>query len=798
MRGEGAGRRSFLPTVGIALALAAAALGGTPEPAGATPRPAASSPASAVGLAPASVAADTLRGRVVDESGRGLARVEVTISELGRRRATGEDGRFRFADLPPGRYTVIVRRPGWAPEVRRVGFPGQAPLRVTLRRTPFELGDVVVTTTGSPVESPRAPLPGSVLERDELRRHQGVALAKTLEELPGVRSLSTGEQVGKPVIRGLSGARVAVMDAGVPLRDYSWSDEDGPSVDARLADRVEVIRGPASVLYGSDAIGGVVNVLPRPLPETSGGDFVRGRAELSGSTNNRGTSLFGRVEGASGPVGWRVALVGRRAADFHTPESELENTGFGAVNGEAAAGLQGAWGSVSLRYDRYGGEFKLLEASTAEGEDTGDPFPGEPGPGEPALEEGGPERKLSDDRMTASATLPLEAVRLEAKLRWERHWLAEFAEEGEGGEGEPVPGEGSEAAEFELELQDYAGRLLAHHRLSDRVRGTAGVSGSHRRSSSLAERPIVPDADVDEAALFLHERASVSGDLDLFFGGRLDLRRLSAEANEELGILASERSHHAFTGSAGLALRPAPEVVLTAHLGTAWRAPTLLELYANGPRIGEALYEVGDPALDPERSLNLDAGVRWEDDRVRGELTAFRNRIDGYVAFEPTGETRQGLEVWRHSAADALLWGGEASLEVVPWEPLTLRGVTDYVRGTDRETDEPLPRIPPVRGRLEAELGSDELGWAERAHVRVGLELVAEKTRAAEDELATDGYALLDLGAGIETRWAGQPVTVDLAIHNATATEYRDFTSRYKRFALDPGRDVELRLGMDF
>src|SRR6266581_2581990 len=215
------------------------------------------------------------------------------------------------------------------------------------------------------IDAGASPLPTDALSEDRLRREQSVSLAQSLAELPGINALTTGQQIGKPIIRGLTGPRVLVLEDGSRLEDYSWSDEDGPSVDARLAQRVEVIRGPASVLYGSDALGGVVNVVPEELPDANGGPRAMHTGfEISGASNNAELEGAARVEGASGGWGWRLFGIGRFASSLHTPAGELDNTGFSAISGEAAVGTRGggARGSTTLRYTRYGGEFKLLEA----------------------------------------------------------------------------------------------------------------------------------------------------------------------------------------------------------------------------------------------------------------------------------------------------------------------------------------------------------------------------------------------------------------------------------------------------
>src|SRR5207244_7272670 len=287
---------------------------------------------------------------------------------------------------------------------------GPTTIDVTLRRAPVWIEPITVTATRAPLDALSSPLASDALSEDRLRREQSVSLAQSLAQLPGVNALTTGHQIGKPIIRGLTGPRVLVLEDGSRLEDYSWSDEDGPSVDARLAQRVEVIRGPASVLYGSDALGGVVNVIPEELPDANRGpSTVRSAFELSGSSNNAEVDAAARLEGASGTWGWRLFGIGRLAGSLHTPAGELDNTGFNALSGEATVGTRGARGGTTLRYTRYGGEFKLLEA---EGPPAGGP------------EGGGPERKLSDDRVQLASDYLLGGIRLETQAQWQRHSLA--------------------------------------------------------------------------------------------------------------------------------------------------------------------------------------------------------------------------------------------------------------------------------------------------------------------------------------------------------------------------------------
>jgi outer membrane receptor protein involved in Fe transport len=725
---------------------------------------------------------DTLRGRVTTAAGNPVADVEVVVPELDRSARTGSDGAFVLTRLPPGEHTVVLRRPGYAPVVQPVKLAGTAQLDVVLREAAFELEPVVVTGMRAPVTPLLSVMPTATLSEDRVRQDQSVSLAHTLEAVAGVRTLSTGGEIGKPVIRGLTGSRILVADDGSRLEDYSWSDEDGPSIDARLAHRVEVVRGPASVLYGSDALGGVVNVIPDPLPDALGRlPFTHASAETYFAANNHEFGGVLKMEGAHQALGWRAEAIARKSEALHTPAGELENTGFGALDGQVAGGLRGSWGSASLRYTRYGGEFKLLEA-------------GGPPPGVPEGEEEGPERKLSDDRVQASGNFVAGGLRLETKAQWQRHWLQEVSDEQVPGGPAPVPGQ--ETVQFDLLLNTLTLDVLAHHALSPAIRGTVGAAGAFQDNNTRGPVPVVPDAHSGTLALFGLERAAM-GRVSLVAGARVDGRRLWADANA-VGNQAASLDWAAVSGDLGVVAEPIEGVALSVNGGRGWRAPTLFELFASGPRIGEARYEIGRSDLVHETSLNLDLGARWERGPVRAEVAAYRNDISDYIYLAPTGDTISGYQVYRHQQADAVLRGVEASLEVQPVTDLTLRARFDAVEGTNQVTDQPLPLMPPPRGGLEAEYETTELSWATRAYLSVEGEKLWTQTRLSTFDLATDGYQLLHFGAGIEKRLGSRLVRLDLRVRNAGNVSYQDFLSRYKQFALNPGRNIVARVGADF
>src|SRR3989475_7664726 len=239
--------------------------------------------------------ADTVTGHVVDKAGQPIPQASVEVTDLGTIVTTAADGGFRIV-LAPGRYTLTVRRTGFAPAVCEISVgTGQPALAIVLAPSAFRLEPVTVTATRQPLASQLSPLPTAALAGDELRRAQSVSLAHVVAALPGVNAITTGLQIGKPVIRGFSGPRVLVLENGSRLEDYSWSDEGGPSVETAFVRRVELIRGPASVVYGSDAVGGVINVIPEQLPDAAGGPGLRrAGCTLSAGPHNVAAGAAGR------------------------------------------------------------------------------------------------------------------------------------------------------------------------------------------------------------------------------------------------------------------------------------------------------------------------------------------------------------------------------------------------------------------------------------------------------------------------------------------------------------------------
>lgn len=721
----------------------------------------------------------SISGQVVDRSRQPIEGATVAIVELNRAARSDRAGLYLFTNVPAGRYTISVRRLGYAAAATTLTVgTAIATATLTLDDGALRFEPVTVTALRSSGTSAASPLATSVLTGNEIHQEGGVSLAHSIAQLPGVRDVSTGQQVGKPMVRGLFGPRVLVLADGSRLEDYSWSDEDGPSIDARIAQRVEVIRGPASVLYGSEALSGVVNVIPADLSYSPDGSKQPwGKAlELYGASNNIELGGALMAEGAQSKYAWRVMGTGRFSQNYQTPTGEMQNSSFWAFNGEGALGIRGDNGTTTIRAAHYGGEFHILEATGPEAGDT----------------EGGPVRQTLDDRLQVTNERVIGNARLETKAQWQRHGLTEVSDDCVPAQGQTTCAKVKDKVAFDLALNTGTVDVLLHQPETKYLTGTVGASGMLQMSSSTGPIFLVPSANGNAVGAFAFEQLTF-GMLSITGAARGDSRTLSSDAQPEINRTADDRSWSAVTADGGVVFRPADHLSLVANYGSGWRAPTLFDLYANGPNLAEARFEVGNPALKAERSRNGDIGVRYADDRIRAELTAFRNDVDDFIFMQRTANFQNGLRVFQHTQADARLEGMEASLQARVTDALTLRASHDFVNGTEISQsggEVPLPLMPPPRTILGAAIDAGRVGAFRRVSVGGNLEINQKQTRLNPDDFPTDGYTLLNLDLSAEHTVRARDVRFDLLARNVLNTTYRDYLSRFKEFANGPGINV--------
>lgn len=704
----------------------------------------------------------TVSGSIAAPDSTPLAQVRVQILELNRATYSDDRGQYLLREVPPGSYTLAFSRLGLAPLVRRIPVTADVRLDVVLRPVLLELATVQAVATGLAGSVFASPQPTSVLEGASLRSSHGSSVGDALEALPGVRSMSMSPGIGKPVIRGLSSNRVVVVDDGQRLETQQWGSDHGPNTETLGASRIEVLRGPASVLYGSDALGGVVNIV-RPLPPDAIGidPFLRARGGTAYHSNPAGVeSTFG-AEGAAGPAGVRFSATRRGTSDLRAPRKTLHNTANDVANVDIAGSLRFARGSVTAGYVTRKERIEIYEDPRDVPDFTG-------------------YQRIFERRGVLRANIGAGANRLEAHLTHERNERREFDD--------------VDATEVALGLlaTTGTGQLSYHHRPLGPFSGTVGVSFFDSDFTKFGRETLIPSSATRNVAGYLFEHGELGRWL-LSAGLRFDARTLQASADSVLRMGDERRSWRAVTGNAGVLYRVSEPIALVLNIGRGFRAPSAADLFSNGYHEGTRAFERGDPSLGVESSLNLDLAVRAQTPVLNAEAGVFANRIRDYIYLKPLGS----LDTLLHASGDALLAGVEAYADYVPLSVLALRATVDYTTGRNTTLGVPLTMIPPARATFRVQLQPQGRGALRRPYASLTWEGNAAQRRLHPGDVGTAGYGLTHAGAGATFARGSRVATVDVVARNLLDRRYRNFMSAYKTVADAPGRSVTIRMAID-
>lgn len=722
-------------------------------------------------LTPPAIAQDThaLMGEVVNATdSEPLPGATVEMVEVERGVTTDEDGRFRLEHLEAGTYALRVRFVGFRPYSEEVSVPRDRPLTIQLEPSPIEVGDVVITA--SPVGE-TAYQSAQAFDAAELQELSGSSFGELLDGEPGIAMRSFGPAPARPVIRGFDDDRVLILENGERMGDLSETAHDHSiGLDPLAAERVEVVRGPASLLYGSSALGGVINIITRDLPRdwTSGSS---GSFTLEGASMNNAISGMGRYQFGGDAWSGTARLSYRNAGDVRTPAGSLPGTSIGNLEGAAGVGYQdeGFEGGFSV---------SALDYNYGLPEEIDDPS-----------EES--EIRLNQQTVQGRGTWSTNRFFDQIELRF--HGSRWFQQE----VGTEFTPDGSIDGEDVLLdfLQGFgsATATLHHQPMGALDEGAVGLNVHVRSMDVGGEEAFTPGVESGTVALFTFQEIPLSDIARFQFGLRGEVQSLQTRINDDFPDVDEQRVSRALSGSVGVNVQPAPSLEIGAQVARAHRFPILEELFANGVHFGAGVFERGESSLGTEVGVGTDLFARWRTARIYVEVAGFYNRVSDLVAFEPTGEMfedDQGgtWDVFEYRAGDAELLGSEAQVTIALTEVLQLGGVVDYVRGTRIDSGEPLPTMPPLRGRLTIRRDTDR--WWLEGQTR----LVNEQTRVAAHELSTDGYVLFNLHGGLQFDAAGVH-RVSLRIDNLMNTLYRDHLSRVDRSEFGfpmPGRNVSL------
>lgn len=676
-----------------------------------------------------------------------------------------------------------------------------------------DLDEIVVTATPLRGSAEQLAIPVEVLSGEELDRSKSGTLGDTVSKLTGVQTTYFGTGVGRPIIRGQEGPRVQVLSGGIGSMDASTVSADhAVSIEPFLADQIEVLKGPATLLFGSGAIGGAVNVVDGRLAESIPDDPLSGRAEVSGNTvNNERTGMF-RLDGVNGNWVLHVDGLIRDGDDYdipgyaiveheHDDEEEegheeeeqvkgtLPNSSIRTRAGAVGATWLGEKAYFGLAASTYRTNYGIPDGAHVHGEEHDH---GEEGEEDEHEEEASVRIDMAQNRLDLKAGVYspvsfLQSINLRAAYNDYEHVELEG---------------GTPATRFTN--KGYEGRLEALQKEWNGWRGAFGVQFGHADFGAIGEEAFVPSTVTDSLGVFVLQEKDF-GPFKLELGGRYDRVDLEPQA-------LPSRDFDAFNLSAAGIWRINDGFDLRIGVDSSERAPTTEELFAAGAHVATRSIEIGDDGMDTEKGLRGEIGLHWHSDRIDAKLALYQTDFSDFIYLANTGVEEEGFPVRLWTQSDATFRGAEAEAKIRladaasgAWD---LRVFGDYVRAeldgsgsrtvafevphgdhthayeVDIAQGGNLPRIAPMR--FGADLGWSLGGW----RASVGAVRYSKQDDVAEGEEASPGYTLVDAHFGYrwdhpETSWE-----VFLDGRNLTNEEARPHTSLLRDYSPLPGRGI--------
>jgi iron complex outermembrane receptor protein len=634
----------------------------------------------------------------------------------------------------------------------------------------YQVNQVVIESSplqGTLFESAQ---PVTVLSGDELDAKAQGSLGDTLGTEAGVASSSFGPGAGRPVIRGLGGDRIRVLENGVGTLDISNSSPDhAVTIESSLVDKIEVVRGPASLLYGTSAVGGIVNVFDNRIPEKLPDAPVTGTAEVRGESVNRERAGLVSVTAPVGSFALHADGLMRRSDDIDIPgyartaalrdSQPLEYPEPRGTLPYSAVDTDNATLGGSYIFDSG-----YLGAAVSEWNSTY----GVPN-GEPDISVDAQRRRLDVRGAVRDASSFVDSVT--ARIGAVDYDHTEY--------------EGAEAG-TEFMQNGFDGRVDFTHQKVGAFKGAWGLQLQDSRFKALGEEAFQPPTDSQVASAFLFESVDLSDTVTLQLGARYDNSVIDSDGFEEGASDDLSRDFNTLSQSSGIVWDFSQDYALALSVAHTERAPNGQELYADGPHVATGAYEIGDADLSIERSLGTDLTLRKQHGQWRGSIGGFYNRFWNYISLNPNGETEDDLPVYLFEQVNADFFGFESQVSYhvldTAAEELSFDMQPDYVWARDRDNDEYLPRITPLRLKVGANYHREDLFRA-----RLELQQVFAQHNTADFETSTDGYTFLNAYVSREVEIQQQPVELFVRGMNLLNEKARNHVSFIKDVAPLPG-----------
>ncbi len=717
------------------------------------------------------LAQNIIQGILRDQDNTPLIGATIFLPEINKGTVTDNNGFYKLSGLPSGKLKIQFSYVGYANRIETLILENvEIELNVTLETTTIKADEIVITGGYSSAQHENAVKIES-LKLDQKDIKPTPNFTEILTKIPGVNMISKGSGVSKPVIRGLSMNDILILNNGVRFENYQYSDHHPLGIDEFGIEDVEIIKGPSSLLYGSDAIGGVINFIrEKPAPVGS----ILGDYNLQLFSNSLGISNNFGIRGSSQHffAGIRAGL--KSNADFLQGGGiYVPNTRFREYSVKLNAGFTGKAGTFKLFYDNSRQNLGLAEEEAIE-----------------SIEERGRNVEIFYQQflthlLSSQNKLYLGNMKLDVNSAFQSTELIHF--------GEPD--------EYEIQMRlatlTYEAKLyLPSDRNSEYIIGYQGMNQNNLNLNNR-ETKLLPDATTMNNSVFFLLQKTFFNKLKLQSGLRFDSRALTTKSLGDMGQpdyrMALDKNYKSLSGSLGSTYYLTQKLLIRSNFASAYRAPNLSELTANGQH--ETRYEIGDQDLAPEKSFEIDLSIHYHIDNLTLDLAGFYNSIKDYIYVSPTGDTTEtGIYIYQYMQSNSFLYGAEAGIHYHPQTMKWLHLLTTFsaVTGMQKSGDY-LPFIPAKKIYFEFRAEKERLAFFHSTFIMAAFTSVFNQNNAAPEETPTKGYTLFDISLGGQIQVKEQYISLGLGATNIFDTKYMDHLSTLKEVGYsNPGRNISL------
>jgi iron complex outermembrane recepter protein len=690
--------------------------------------------------------------------------VNIYIRSLQKGTTTDENGKYELKNIPLGTFKVVFEYLGFQTVAKNITFKSPSfNLDIILKPSVLEMDEVIVSTPFNKIQSENV-VKVAHKKIKTLLQKGGVTLIDGLATIPGVSQLSTGTSIGKPVIRGLSGNRVLIYAQGVRLENQQFGNDHGLGINEAGVGSVEVIKGPASLLYGSDALGGVIYLNPERFSNDNTTSF---NVEEKHFSNTQGTNISGVFKTSSDKFNFLVRNTYNSHIDYKIPNgNRVTNSRYREYDIKTGLAYRSEKFSSTFRYNYNNFLTGIPEEIAVQTTHRNPSFP---------------KQKVENHIFSLHNKFYFKNAKLEANFGYIFNDRNEF-------ENNPVPNLHMQLKTLDFDIKYYLPK-------TDRLETIVGTQGMHQTNTNKAVDFLIPNATTNDLGLFTTSNYSFKNQA-LQGGLRFDTRHIMTQAHFPVSnihhIGAIDKNFTSFNASLGYKNSLSDNVIIRVNIASGFRAPNLAELTSNGIHEGTNRYEVGNPDLKNEQNLQLDLDLSYHSEHFEFYINPFYNSINNYIFVAPTGAQIEATDVYNYSQKDAFLYGGEIGFHLHP-HPLDwfhLESSFETVTGKEKKGNY-IPLIPAYMFKNNIRIEFKKSQWLKNGFASLTINHTLKQDKPSVFELVSPSYTLVNFGLGGDVTLYKSKFNISLTGTNLFNTTYIPHTSFLKTLGIpEMGRNI--------